>query len=114
MTIISDINWSSLSDRRICELIGIYIKYNRLEQNKTQTETAHSAGISRSTLSLLERGQPVTLNTVIQVLRVLDLLPVLTPFRTDTQISPMVLAKIDRAKRRRARRHRENPTSDQP
>lgn len=48
-----------MSDKAIAEYIGTFVKHQRLEQNKTQDELASAAGISRSTLSLLERGETV-------------------------------------------------------
>lgn len=73
-----------------------------MEQNKTQDVLAKAAGISRSTLSLLERGETVTLATLIQVLRVLDKLYVLDVFSIQHDISPLMLAKMEKEKRKRA------------
>jgi len=97
-------NWDAMSDIAISELIGDYIKHHRIEQNKTQEEIAVAAGISRSTLSLLERGRRVNLSTLIQVLRVLGLLYVLRDFIVEKTISPLLLAEIDMNKRKRARK----------
>jgi DNA-binding Xre family transcriptional regulator len=49
---------------------------------------SHEAGISRSTLSLLERGETVTLATLLQVLRVLDQLQMMDAFVVEPRISP--------------------------
>ena len=95
-------NWDAMSDRALSTLLGAFIKQHRLNQNKSQEEVAEAANISRSTLSLLERGKTVTLTTFLQVLRVLDLLYVLSSFQTTTQISPIELAKLEREKRQRA------------
>ncbi|MEO8085255.1 MAG: helix-turn-helix domain-containing protein [Bacteroidota bacterium] len=96
-------NWYSMSDKALAEQIGAFIKYHRLEQDKTQDVLAHAAGISRSTLSLLERGEVVTLASLIQVLRVLDQLQVMEAFGVQETISPLALAKMEQEKRRRAR-----------
>jgi len=72
--------WHSMTDRALAAHIGAFIKHHRLEQNKTQDTLSYEAGISRSTLSLLERGETVTLSTLIQVLRVLDQLQVMDAF----------------------------------
>ena len=74
-----------------------------MEQNITQDELSAAAGISRSTLSLLERGETVTLSTLIQVLRILDQLQILSAFEVRKSISPLALAKFQREKRQRAR-----------
>lgn len=92
-----------MSDRALLSQIGAFVKHHRLEQNKTQDAVAHAAGISRSTLSLLERGETVTLATLLQVLRVLDQLQVMDAFEVPRQISPLALAKAEQNQRRRAR-----------
>ncbi|MFU8812337.1 MAG: helix-turn-helix domain-containing protein [Balneolaceae bacterium] len=97
-------NWASMSDKALIEQIGGFIKHHRLRQNKTQAIVAEEAGISRSTLSLLERGETVTILTLIQVLRVLDQLHVLEAFRIEEKVSPMALAKLEKEKRKRAGR----------
>ncbi len=95
--------WVSMSDKVLAENIGSFIRHHRMEQNKTQDELAAAAGISRSTLSLLERGETVTVNTLIQVLRVLDQLSVLSAFEVRETLSPLALAKLQKEKRQRAR-----------
>lgn len=102
MTDISYKNWNSMSDAYIVQQIGAFVKHHRMEQNKTQAVLANAAGISRSTLSILERGETVTLATLIQVLRVLDVLPILDAFVVHQAISPLALAKIEKDKRKRA------------
>ena len=102
MTEISYKNWDSMSDKALVEHIGAFIKHHRMEQNKTQDVLANAAGISRSTLSLLERGETVTLATLVQVLRVLDQLPVMEVFMVQQTISPLALAKMEKDKRKRA------------
>lgn len=96
-------NWHAMSDQALTANIGAFVKHHRLEQNKTQEVLSHEAGISRSTLSLLERGETVTLATLIQVLRVLDQLQVMDAFEVRERISPLALAKAEQGKRKRAR-----------
>ena len=91
-----------MSDKALAEQIGTFIKHHRIEQNKTQDTVAKDAGISRSTLSLLERGETVTLATLIQVLRVLDQLQLMEAFVVQQSISPLALAKMEMNKRKRA------------
>lgn len=103
MTDISYNKWISMSDKALSEQIGTFVKHNRLEQNKTQNELSRAAGISRSTLSLLEHGETVTIATLIQVLRVLDKLHFMESFAIRKTISPMSLLKQEKGKRKRAR-----------
>jgi transcriptional regulator with XRE-family HTH domain len=99
----SDNDYYALTDGALCKIIGGFIKHHRLIQNKTQSKVAEDADISRSTLSLLERGEKVTINTIIKVMRVLELLYVLDAFKVSQQISPIQLAKLEKKKRKRAR-----------
>lgn len=110
----SYISWPEMSDLAIGKKIGEFIKHHRLSQNRTQKEVSKDAGLSRSTLSLLERGEKVNLMSLIQVLRVLDLLYVFNDFKVDRQISPLQLAEEDRSKRYRARskKNKNQPKSD--
>lgn len=103
MTELSYSIWNSMSDKALTQYIGRFIKHQRMEQHKTQEELAQAAGISRSTLSLLERGETVTLATFIQVLRVLDVLHLLDAFSVQETISPMMLAEKEQAKYKRKR-----------
>lgn len=95
--------WASLSDKALSEHIGGFVRHHRMEQNRTQDELSAAAGISRSTLSLLERGETVTVTTLIQVLRVLDQLQVLSVFEIKETLSPLALVKLQKEKRQRAR-----------
>jgi len=95
--------WYSMSDSALAAHIGVFVQHHRLEQNKTQDMLSREAGISRSTLSLLERGETVTLATLIQVLRVLNQLQVMDAFEVHQRISPIALAKAEQEKRKRAR-----------
>jgi len=101
-------SWTSMSDQALAGHIGAFVRHHRLEQNRTQDALAHAACISRSTLSLLERGQTVTLATLIQVLRVLEQLQVMDAFVVEKRVSPLALARMQKEKRQRARGKQSN------
>lgn len=103
---------STFSDIAILKEVGEFIKSKRIEQNLTQDEVADRAAISRSTLSLLERGDNISLTNLLKVLRVLDALYVLEQFKEVEQISPLQLAKEDEKKRRRASRYNKGNDKD--
>jgi transcriptional regulator with XRE-family HTH domain len=103
MNEISNTDWVSMSDEALIRTIGKFIKKKRLEQNKTQEEIATATGMSRSTISLLERGETVTVHTLIQALRTLDLLHVMDVFEVSDMISPLAYAKLKKEQRQRAR-----------
>jgi transcriptional regulator with XRE-family HTH domain len=110
MNDISNKEWREMSDKSLMETIGHFVQSHRLNQNKSQDQVAAAAGISRSTLSLLERGEKVRIDSLIQVLRVLDLLYIMDVFRIREQISPVEYAKLKKKQRRQASRVKKSNT----
>ena len=94
--------WNAMSDKSLMETIGNFIQSHRLNQNKSQGQVSAAAGISRSTLSLLERGEKVKVDSLIQVLRVLDLLYIMSVFKIQDQISPIEYAKLKKKQKKQA------------
>jgi len=109
----SYVNSETMSDKALMEQIGHFIQVNRLNQNRSQEEVSSAAGISRSTLSLLERGEKVKVDTLIQVLRVLNLLYVLDVFQVQKQISPLEYAKLKKKQRKQASPKKDNQNSEE-
>jgi transcriptional regulator with XRE-family HTH domain len=99
----ASIDWYATSDKGVLNLIGQFIQETRLQQNKTQQQVADSAGINRSTVRQIEKGNGGTLLSLLQILRVLEQLPVLQSFEIEQKISPLQLAKLEQQKRQRAR-----------
>jgi len=102
MTDLTNISWESLSDKAIAEVLGEFVKHHRLEQNMSQSKLAQEAGINRSTLVELEKGNPSNTMTLIRLLRVLNQLHMLQAFKVTQQISPILLAELEQSKRKRA------------
>lgn len=105
-------DYNAKSDQAYIKQIGNFVKSIRLAQNITQDEAADKAGISRSTLSLLEKGETFTIATLIQVLRVLNRLDVFSSFTAEENISPLALAKAEKYKRKRARSGGDSPNNE--
>ncbi|GAB5557418.1 MAG: hypothetical protein SchgKO_16310 [Schleiferiaceae bacterium] len=93
MSNISFTNIQNSPDSEILQALGEYVKYHRVQANISQTQLANDAGISRSTLSLLERGENTSLLSFIQILRVLRQLHALAGFEIEETISPMEILK---------------------
>jgi transcriptional regulator with XRE-family HTH domain len=104
---IPNFSWISMSDSALLKAIGTFIKHQRLEQNKTQSQLAQDAGINRSTLIEFEQGKRSNLMTFVQVLRALKQLHILKAFQVNQEISPIQLAKMEQAKRKRAGRKKQ-------
>jgi putative transcriptional regulator len=96
----TDIN--AMSDNAIVETVGAFVRHHRLAQNKTQAQLAVEAGVNRSTLIEFEKGMRSNIITFIQLLRSLNLLYVMEQFKITSQVSPIQLAEMDQAKRKRA------------
>ena len=58
------------------ELLGVFVKKNRLAKNLTQQVLAYEAGTQQSTINMIENGKlnPVW-STVYNIFRVLGVLP---------------------------------------
>lgn len=99
MSNISDI--SSFSDREILATVGLFVQQTRIKRNLNQQELADKAAVSRSTVSLLERGENISLINLLKILRILDALYVLKAFEVRDEISPLRLAKGEKKLRKR-------------
>ena len=84
----------ALTDNTIIEKIGENIKRLRLEHNITQKELAGSAGIAISSVAALERGENISLKTLIPLLRALNSLHLLSDLLKEPEISPIAYAKL--------------------
>ncbi len=100
----SYIDLYALSDEKILSLICEFIRKSRIDQQYSQQELSERAGISRSTLSLIERGTSPTLETLIKVLRALDRLETLSELKYEKVISPLKVAEEDIQERYRVRK----------
>lgn len=96
--------WYKLTDVAIVEKIGKMIQEVRLQRNYSQSELARISGVSRATISQLENGRPATLLTFVQVLRALNKFDVLNNMVQEPEISPILYAKLQGKKRKRASR----------
>ena len=95
-------DWYGMSDSAIIREVAAFLKQTRLKKNYTQEELAEKAGINRTTISDLEHGRAISLTTFIQLLRALEQLDMLDPFTEKNTISPLLMAKLEEKKRKRA------------
>ena len=99
-----NMDWLGMSDQAIVRELGFFLKETRLKKNLTQMALAEKAGIHRVTLNEFELGKRGSLKSFIQVLRALNELELLEVFKAKTVISPLVMAKMEAKKRKRASR----------
>lgn len=101
------------SDRSIMRQIGLFVKQQRIGKALTQQELADKAAMSRSTLSLMERGENIVLLNLVKVLRILDALHVFRAFETPALISPFLLAEAEQKQRKRVRNNSKDSQVEQ-
>lgn len=77
------------SNDQVRGLLGERLRAFRKSRGLTQTELADRAGLSRPTVSALERGHDVSLDSFLSVLRALDLLEALNVTVPEPGVSPM-------------------------
>lgn len=102
----ANMDWIKMSDIAIVEQLGKFIKHTRIQQNITQAQLAEMAGLNRWTIGQIENGESITLTSLIQILRALDVLYVLDDFEVIDEIDPIEYAKLQEKKRKRARTKR--------
>lgn len=77
------------SNSQVLALLGDRLRAHRKVRRLSQTELAERAGVSRTTVSKLERGHDVTLESWVAVLRTLGLLGALDAAITAPPASPI-------------------------
>jgi transcriptional regulator with XRE-family HTH domain len=95
-----------LTDDAVLEELGRRLAHTRLERNVSQAELAAEAGISKTTLERIERGDPVQINNFVRVLRALGQLDELDHVVPEPLPRPLERLSLEGKRRKRARRHR--------
>lgn len=95
-----------LTDEAVLDELGQRLAHTRLERNVSQAELAAEAGISKTTLERLERGDPVQINNFVRVLRALGQLDELDHVVPEPLPRPVERLSSEGKRRKRARRHR--------
>ncbi|MCP3904908.1 MAG: helix-turn-helix transcriptional regulator [Planctomycetes bacterium] len=95
-------DFKALSEAQILLELGRRFRRERLNQNVSQIELAHRAGLSRTAIRNVESGSDCTLTTMIRVLRALGVLDQLDAFMPDPGISPIQLSRLHGRIRQRA------------
>jgi len=95
------------TDATVLDELGRRLQRSRLERNVTQARLAEEAGISKTTLERIERGDDVRLNSFVRVLRALGQLDGLDHLVPEPLPSPIERVKLEGRRRRRAASHRD-------
>lgn len=99
--------WIEMTNSAILQELGARLKEYRMRCNMQQTELAERAGVNISTISRMESGQNIMMDSYIRVLRVLDMLDNLDEFIPEPPVSPLLLKRLQGKKRYRIRKTNE-------
>ena len=91
-----------MGDKAVLVEIGERINRQRLNRNITQVDLARRAGVTRIVVQRLENGHGCNFESLIKILRSLDLIDQLDAFLPRPGISPVQLAKLKGNERLRA------------
>jgi transcriptional regulator with XRE-family HTH domain len=83
--------------------IGRRLEAIRLAQNISQTDLAAEAGVSRRTITRLENGGGISVETLIRILRALGIASRLEALLPDPAIRPIDRVRLKGKQRQRAR-----------
>ncbi len=102
-----------LSNPEIISLMGERLRQRRIKKGLTQKELINLTGLSRGAIQKLETGTNVDLNTVVAVIRSLDLINHLNLFLPEPEPTIKSLKEIQNtmAQRRRVRKKKKNDQS---
>ncbi len=100
---------SQQSTASVLAELGERIRRQRLNLNITQGALATKAGVGRSVIQKIERGDTCMLDGWLEVLRALGVLDQLDAFLPDPGISPVQVAKLQGRERKRATGRRVGP-----
>lgn len=92
-----------LSDTAIMRELGNRIKDRRIAMGMMQKELADKSCVGLNTIGKIEKGQPVSVQLLISVLRTLNLLDNLELLVPETKITPMQLLELQGKKIKRVR-----------
>ncbi len=94
---------STNTDAVVLAELGRRLERTRLEQNLSQEQVAHEAGVSRATIERAEAGSPIKSNSLVRVLRALGRLEALDQLVPEPLPNPVERRKLQGRQRRRAR-----------
>lgn len=99
----TNIDYEQASIEAIQADLGQRLVQLRLARNVNQQQLAREAGVSRRTVTRLENGESVSLDTLLRVMRALDIVGRLAALLPDPTVRPIDRVRLKDKQRRRAR-----------
>ena len=82
-----------MTNEALLQYIGKQMQQMRINARLSQQQLAERAGISRSTVTQVENGKGMKLESIVAMLRVLNKLEILNHFETQALVSPLLIAQ---------------------
>lgn len=98
-----NIDYALASPEDIESVLGRRLEKLRLGKNVNQSNLAEEAGVSRRTITRLENGEGVSMDTFIRVMRALGVADRLETLLPDTTTRPIERIRLGGRERKRAR-----------
>ena len=105
------VDFSTASSERIIEALCKRVNEIRLSRNVSQADLAKEAGVSRSTLTRLADGKPISLDSFVRVMQALRLTDHLEALLPDPGVRPVDRVRLDGSERQRASGLRKSSSS---
>ena len=83
-----------MTNEALLQYVGRQMRQMRINARLSQQQLAERAGLSRSTVTQVENGKGMKMESVVAMLRVLNKLEILNNFETQAVISPLLIAKL--------------------
>jgi len=83
------VDFRQLSNEHVRRELGMRVRKIRKSRRLNQAQVAELAGLSRPTVSTFERGNDVSLDSFLSILRALDLLDALDGAISEPGVSPI-------------------------
>lgn len=96
--------WDEMTNAAILQTLGERLKEYRLRRNLQQAELARYAGVNISTVSRIEKGQNIMIDSYLRIMRVLDMLDNLDEFIPEPPRSPLLMKKLMGKKKQRIKK----------
>ncbi|HEX5787814.1 MAG TPA: helix-turn-helix transcriptional regulator [Woeseiaceae bacterium] len=106
-----DIDYNQVPVQVIEQDLGRRLEALRLARNINQSQLAAEAGVSRRTITRLENGAGVSVDTLIRVLKALGLADRLVALLPDPAVRPIDRVRLGGRERRRARPRPADPAA---
>jgi len=96
-----------LSPHELEVALGVRLRELRLRRNLSQAEVAASASVGRKAIYTLENGEGSTVETLLRVLKALEITDPIAALAPAPQVSPLALLRSPKSPQRAGRKPKE-------